>query len=63
MAKILIVEDDPLMSRMYQKIFKFEGYDVAMAGDGEWGFGCSQKRKTDLEYFGRLHSGRASQIV
>lgn len=34
MAKILIVEDDPLMSRMYQKIFTFEGYEVDMAGDG-----------------------------
>lgn len=38
MAKILIVEDDPLMSRMYQKIFTFEKYDVEMAGDGEEGF-------------------------
>ncbi len=37
MAKLLIVEDDPLMSRMYQKIFTFEGYDVQMAGDGQEG--------------------------
>ena len=37
MAKILIVEDDPLMSRMYQKIFTFEKYEVEMAGDGEEG--------------------------
>jgi CheY-like chemotaxis protein len=37
MAKILVVEDDPLMSRMYQKIFSFEGYEVEMAGDGEEG--------------------------
>ena len=37
MAKILIVEDDPLMSRMYQKIFTFEGYEVHTAGDGEEG--------------------------
>ncbi len=35
MAKILIVEDDPLMSRMYQKIFTFEKYEVEMAHDGE----------------------------
>ena len=35
--KILIVEDDPLMSRMYQKIFTFEGYEVEMASDGEEG--------------------------
>ena len=38
MAKVLIVEDDNLMSRMYQKIFGFEGYEVDMAGDGEEGF-------------------------
>ncbi|KKU10512.1 MAG: hypothetical protein UX13_C0010G0012 [Candidatus Woesebacteria bacterium GW2011_GWB1_45_5] len=43
MAKILVVEDDPLMSRMYQKIFKFEGYEVDMAGDGEEGL---EKAKT-----------------
>jgi CheY-like chemotaxis protein len=44
MTKILIVEDDPLMSRMYQKIFKFEGYDVDFAVDGEEGF---EKIKTE----------------
>ena len=37
MAKILIVEDDSLMSRMYQKIFTFEGYEVVLATNGEEG--------------------------
>ena len=37
MAKVLIVEDDPLISRMYQKIFTFEKYEVEMAADGEEG--------------------------
>ena len=37
MAKILIVEDDPLIARLYQKAFAFEGYDVAVAHDGEEG--------------------------
>ena len=38
MAKILlIVEDDPLMQRMYQKIFTFEKYDVDTAANGEEG--------------------------
>ena len=37
MAKILIVEDDALMSRMYQKAFTFEGYEIEMAQDGEEG--------------------------
>lgn len=43
MAKILIVEDDPLMSRMYQKIFTFEGYEVEVGGNGEEGL---EKAKT-----------------
>ncbi|HXH27160.1 MAG TPA: response regulator [Candidatus Acidoferrum sp.] len=34
MAKILIIEDDPLMSRMYQKIFTFEKHEVEVAGNG-----------------------------
>jgi CheY-like chemotaxis protein len=37
MAKLLIIEDDPLMSRMYQKIFTFEGYEVDVASNGEEG--------------------------
>ena len=37
MAKVLIIEDDPLMSRMYQRIFIFQKYDVEVAGDGEEG--------------------------
>jgi DNA-binding response OmpR family regulator len=44
MAKILIVEDDPLMSRMYQKIFTFEGYEADMAVDGQEGL---DKARTD----------------
>jgi CheY-like chemotaxis protein len=37
MAKVLIIEDDPLMIRMYKKIFTFDGYTVETAGDGEEG--------------------------
>ena len=48
MIKILIVEDDPLMSRMYQKIFKFEGYEVEMAGNGEEGLEKAKKEKPTL---------------
>ncbi len=49
MAKtILIVEDDPLMSRMYQKIFTFEKYDVVMAGDGEEGLEKARQIKPTL---------------
>lgn len=37
MAKVLIIEDDPLMSRMYEKIFTFEKHDVEVANDGTEG--------------------------
>jgi len=36
-TKILIIEDDPLMIRLYQKIFTFERFTVEMAGNGEEG--------------------------
>lgn len=45
--KILIVEDDPLMSRMYQKTFVFEGYEVELAVDGEEGV-AKAKSKPDI---------------
>jgi len=47
-AKILIVEDDPLMSRMYQKIFTFEGFETILAGDGEQGLEMIKKEKPNL---------------
>ena len=34
MTKILIIEDDPLLSRMYEVIFTGESYEVESAGDG-----------------------------
>ncbi len=37
MAKILIIEDDALISRMYQKIFTYEKHEVEMADNGEDG--------------------------
>ena len=48
MAKILIVEDDPLMSRMYQKIFTFEKYEVVLAGDGAAGVEMARTEKPTL---------------
>jgi CheY-like chemotaxis protein len=45
MAKILVVEDDPLISRMYKKIFSFENLEVEMAIDGEEGL---EKARTSL---------------
>lgn len=48
MAKILIIEDDPLMSRMYQKIFTFENYEVDMAHDGQEGLEKTRTGKPTL---------------
>lgn len=35
MAKILLVDDDPLLVRMYQKKLENDGYAVATADDGD----------------------------
>lgn len=48
MAKVLIIEDDPLMSRMYQKIFTFEKYEVVMAGDGQEGLDLARSEHPTL---------------
>jgi len=37
MAKIVIIEDDALISRMYQKIFLSKGHQVEVAVNGEEG--------------------------
>ncbi len=37
MKKILIIEDDPLLSRMFQRVFTFEGYLPCMASNGQDG--------------------------
>ena len=48
MAKILIVEDDPLMLRMYEKVFTFEKYEVDTAANGEDGWEKVKKNKPTL---------------
>lgn len=48
MAKILIIEDDPLMQRMYQKAFAFDGYEVFVAGDGVEGLEKVRSEKPTL---------------
>jgi CheY-like chemotaxis protein len=48
MTKILIVEDDALMLRMYQKIFTLEKYDVEIATNGEEGLEKARSTKPTL---------------
>lgn len=48
MIKILIVEDDPLISRMYQQIFLFEKYEVVLAEDGQEGLDKARTTKPTI---------------
>ncbi len=36
-TKILIIEDDALLSRMYETVFKAKSYEVIVAADGQAG--------------------------
>lgn len=45
MARILVIEDDPLMSRMYEEILTFEKYEVELANDGIEGYEKARKNK------------------
>lgn len=47
-AKLLLVEDDVTLSKMYEKKFKADGYDVVTAYDGLEGLEKSLKEKPDL---------------
>ena len=48
MSKILLVEDDALFVKMYQKKFSHEGIDLVAAYDGEQGAAMAKSEKPDL---------------
>lgn len=48
MVKILIIEDDALMRRLYQKVFTFEKYSVDTASDGIEGLSKVKSTKPTL---------------
>ncbi len=43
MAKLFMAEDDPLMSRMYERAFRLGGHELTMAHDGEEALAVLQK--------------------
>ena len=43
MAKLFMAEDDPLMSRMYERAFRLGGHEVTIAHDGEEALTLLQK--------------------
>jgi DNA-binding response OmpR family regulator len=48
MYKVLLVEDDPLMSRMYQRVFVFNEFDIQLAGNGKEGLEKIAAFKPDI---------------
>lgn len=48
MAKILLIEDDPLVVRMYQKVMSFEGFSIESAANGREGLKKAKEYKPDL---------------
>lgn len=48
MYKVLIVEDDELLQRMYGRLFRFAGYDVVIVSDGKEAVEIAYKHKPHL---------------
>jgi CheY-like chemotaxis protein len=48
MVKILLVEDDDLMIRMYNRLFTIHGYQTEIAENGEEGFTKAKQFQPDL---------------
>ena len=47
-AKLLLIEDDVTLVKMYERKFKSDDYDVEIAYDGEEGFKKATEVKPDL---------------
>lgn len=47
MAKLFIAEDDPLMSRMYERAFRLGGHELTITGDGEEALTTLMKTETN----------------
>ncbi len=46
--KILVVEDDAMISSMYKTKFESDGFDVLIADNGAVGFELAKKEKPDI---------------
>lgn len=47
-STILLIEDDPVLSRMYKEKFKNEGFNVLVAQDGEAGLKMALEEKVGV---------------
>ncbi|HLB51845.1 hypothetical protein A3F07_04255 [candidate division WWE3 bacterium RIFCSPHIGHO2_12_FULL_38_15] len=48
MNRLLIIEDEAVVARMYEKIFNYAGFTVEIAGDGEDGLAKVKNTNPDL---------------
>lgn len=48
MYKVLLVEDDPLMSNMYQRVFAHKGLEVEHVGNGQAGLDALKTTRPDI---------------
>ena len=48
MNRLLIIEDEAVVARMYEKIFNYAGFTVEIAGDGEDGLAKVKTTNPDL---------------
>jgi DNA-binding response OmpR family regulator len=46
--KVLLVEDDPMVVRMYQRKLTMEGFDLSVAFNGEEGLAALAKDRPDI---------------
>ncbi|HJR24109.1 MAG TPA: response regulator [Acidimicrobiales bacterium] len=47
-ARVLVVEDDPVILRLLEVNFELEGYDVLLAHDGAEGIDMARAQRPDL---------------
>ena len=48
MSKVLVIDDDPLIVAIYEKMFRAQGFEVAVANDGEQGLVAVRQFKPDV---------------
>lgn len=48
MTKVLLIEDDPLIYRLYEKLFKLEGFEIELAENGKLGLEKVGSVKPDI---------------
>lgn len=48
MTKVLLIEDDPMIYRLYQKLFTLEGFDIELAENGNIGLSKLTEFKPDI---------------